>query len=422
MKAIIVNDHLYADGGADVAALSSASALARAGVEVTLFVADRPRADDARTYPFRVVSTDQDDLARGHPLSAAWQGLWNRKAAADLRALLSSCRTDDTVVHVHSWTKALSSSVFTVAPALGFAQACTLHEYFSVCPTGMLFDSQRDRICQLKPMSTSCLMTHCDARRYTHKLYRAARHAVQERHGRLPDHVDRFITISQLSQQVLARHLPLDTAFSRVRNPIDVADRPPPANVAAQQDFVMIARMFAPKGWRLFLDACERARVRAQCVGDGPDRAALQARYPAAHFTGQLDRAGVVDALRSARALVLPSRWYETQGLVIAEAAAQGVPAIVSDVCGGAEAIEHGANGLTFANGDVDALASHLRCVADDDAEVARMGREAAARFWADPPTPPRHAAELMAVYGDMLARRQVAGHRQTPTPAHVAG
>lgn len=406
MKVIVVNDHLVPDGGADVAALNSAEALAAAGAEVTVFAADRLPGADTRPRPYRIVSTGQDDLARGHPIGAALQGLWNPQAARALRALLAAHDPADTVVHVHSWTKALSSSIFPVARRAGFKQLLTVHEYFSVCPSGMLFNSQTRRICTLKPMSAACLATHCDARRYAHKLYRVARHAVQDHVGRLPRHVDRFLTISRLSQQRVAEHLPPGVRFSPVRNPIEVGPQLPPADPGAGRAFAMVARMFAPKGWEVFLEACERAGVPALCIGEGPDRAALQARFPAAQFTGQLDRAGVVAAVRSARALVLPSRWVETQGMVIAEAAAHGIPGLASDVCGGGEAIEAGVNGFIFPNGDVATLAAQLRRLADDDALARRLGAEAYRRFWADPPTHAQHARELLQVYRELLDER----------------
>lgn len=405
MRVIVVNDHLQPDGGADVAALASARALVEAGLDVTLFAADTAGPDAAAAAGLgRVVSTGQPDLARGRPARVALQGLWNSEAARRLRALVAEHDASRTVVHVHSWTKALSSSVFGAAAGSGARVVLTLHEYFSVCPSGLFYNAQTQATCPLQPMSARCIATHCDTRRYAHKLYRVLRHGVQTHLGGLARHVDHYVAISRLSQRIASPHLPPGAAFTQVPNPIEIGSRQAGADPAACRPFVMVARVFAPKGWDLFLEACRRAGVPALCVGDGPDRAALQAAYPEARFTGQLGRDGVVAAMRSARALVLASRWYESQGMVIAEAAAHGVPAIASDTCGGAEAIEPGVNGLVFASGDVAQLASHLRRLADDDALVRRMGQAAHERFWADPPDRARHARGLLGVYERVLA------------------
>jgi glycosyltransferase involved in cell wall biosynthesis len=409
MNVVIVNDHLHPDGGADMVALSSAAALAAAQANVIFFAGDRRPSDDA-TRSYEVICTGQMDLANDPDrLRAAAQGLWNPVAARQLQVLLKRLDPADTIVHVHSWTKALSSSVFRAAKRAGFRTACTLHDYFSVCPNGTLFNNQTRQLCELRPMSVACVASHCDARSYRDKLYRVGRFAVQQHIGCLPTNVDQFISISHFSENICAQHLPIDSRFAKVRNPIDMGERQPPADPAASKDFVMVARMFAPKGWELFLEACERAGVQAVAVGDGPDRPALERRFPRARYLGQIDRPGVARAMRSSRALVLPSLWHETQGMVIAEAASHGIPAIVSDTCGGAEGIDAGHSGLLFPIGNLDELTAAIRRIANDDVFARRLGGAAAERYWSDPPTPAVHANELLALYRQMLQRTGLA-------------
>lgn len=406
MRIIIVNDHLYPDGGADVVALASAEALAAEGLDVTLFVGDQLRADDRSRRLTRLVCTGQQDLLSGRQRAGvALQGLWNVTAARKLRELLRQCDPRDTVVHLHSWTKSLSSSVVPAVQAAGFPLVCTLHEYFSLCPNGVLFNHREASLCQRKPMSLDCIGTHCDARSYAHKLYRVVRQGVQKGPGGMPDRIRDFIVVSRFSERILRPALPADARIHHVRNPIDMPGADTPAEVAAAAGFVVVARLFRPKGQALFLEACERASVPATCVGGGLELAELQARFPAARFTGQLDRDGVAREMRAARALVLPSLWYETHGLVVTEAAALGVPAIVSDTCGAMDDVEHGETGLVFRSGSVSELATALRRLHDDPALAARMGERARQRFWNDPPTPAAHARELLDVYRQILDR-----------------
>lgn len=404
MRVVVLNDHLYPDGGADAVALTSAEGLAALGVDTTLFVGDRLRADDATPRRAHLVCTGQRDLLHGGA-GAAMQGLWNREAALALHALLRDFDPRDTVVHLHSWTKSLSSSVVRATQEAGFALICTLHEFFIACPNGMLFDHQAGAICSRRPMSLSCIGTHCDSRRYAHKLYRVARQTVQRGIGRMPDAIRDYISVSDYSARLLRPMLPPDARVHAVRNPIDL-EPGPPVDVAGAHEFAQVGRIVRPKGQALFLAAGRIAGVPAVCVGDGDDRAALQSAYPEARFTGALDRAGVAAALRGARALVFPSIWHETQGLVVAEAAALGVPAIVSDACAAAEAVEHERTGLHFRGGDAVDLARALRRLHEDAGFAAQLGAEAHRRYWSDPPTPQAHAHALMAVYADILARR----------------
>ena len=55
-----------------------------------------------------------------------------------MRALLDTLDPTDTVVHLHSWTKALSTSVVRAVRAGGFRLVTTLHDFLTVCPTGTL--------------------------------------------------------------------------------------------------------------------------------------------------------------------------------------------------------------------------------------------------------------------------------------------
>lgn len=415
-RVVVVNDHVAPDGGADMVALRSAEGLASAGVDVTLFVADRPTPTPPAGV--RLVCTGQvDAIANPGRVSAALQGVWNFTAARALHTLLDGFAPDNTVVHLHSWTKSLSASVARVALHRGFPVVLTLHDYFSACPNGALFDFQRNHSCHRTPLSWDCVTTHCDSRSRAFKGYRVVRHLTQQRLGGLPDRIEDFIVVSRFSQSLLAPFLPSQARCHLVRNPIDLADEPV-TDVAANTPFVMVARMLAPKGQAVFLEACDRAQVEAVCIGDGPQLAEWRAQFPRAVFPGALSRAGVSAAMRQARALVMPALWYETQGLVVDEAAALGVPTVVATTCAGSESVLDGETGLHVPGGDVAALATALRRLADNPAEAARMGQAAHRRFWADPPSLANHAQRLLDVYDDMLRSRRSPGAGRWPTTA----
>lgn len=68
-------------------------------------------------------------------------------------------------------------------------------------------------------------------------------------------------------------------------------------------------------------------------VGDGPDRAHLERRFPAARFTGMLSGEALTAAYASADVFVFPSR-TDTFGLVMLEALACGTPVAAYPVTG----------------------------------------------------------------------------------------
>ena len=143
-------------------------------------------------------------------------------------------------------------------------------------------------------------------------------------------------------------------------------------------------------------------QVRQSCISIGTELSGLRAsgeplwkkaiRYP-----------GVMAELRKARALVFPSLLYETDGLSVVEAAALGIPAIVSDVSAARASIVDGVTGLLFKAGDPKDLAEKMSALRDDETGT-RMGRAAHAHYWKNPRTLERHVQELEHTYEQVLA------------------
>ena len=109
---------------------------------------------------------------------------------------------------------------------------------------------------------------------------------------------------------------------------------------ASERIVLCVARLGREKNVELAIDAFAAANARdgvLAIVGDGPERAALQERAAArgiadrVRFTGALDPVALPDVYASADAFVFPSA-TETQGLVLAEALAAGLPIVAADV------------------------------------------------------------------------------------------
>ncbi len=110
-------------------------------------------------------------------------------------------------------------------------------------------------------------------------------------------------------------------------------------------------------------------------VGDGPQRAALERRFPAAHFTGWRDGTALARAYAQADVFVFPSR-TDTFGLVLLESLASGTPVAAYPVTGPLDILgDHPVGAL-----DADLRAACLRALQADPAAC----RAHATRFsWA---------------------------------------
>lgn len=404
MTIVVATDFAYVNGGAAKIALGSAKGLAGRGHDVTLFSAVGPVADDLRDVPgLRHVCLDQLDVWRDpNRMRAAAHSLWNHAAARRLTDVLAAMDPERTIVHLHSWTKALSSSVVRAAASRGFHVVTTLHDFLSVCPNGTFFNHGSGCRCHLRPMSAACVTTNCDAHGYTHKLWRVTRQVVQQSFGHLPEVAGDFVSVSASSETIFRPLLPPSARLHRVPNFVEVPQSDP-VPVERNDTVIYIGRLSAEKGPDLLAEATRRLGVRAVFVGDGERADAVRERYPAAEITGWLSADQVRERLRQARVLVLPSQWFETQGLVVAEAAAMGVPAIVPERSAARDWVADGVTGAWFRGGDVDDLCRALARIIESPGLAGQLGRAAYERFWAAPPTLACHVRQLEEMYASIL-------------------
>ncbi len=400
---IILTDFACLNGGASVVALNSARQMALAGSPVTVFSAVGPVDETLRGVPnLSVVCLEQEEIVKDpRRVRAFLRGVNNRPAVRALRALLAGKHPARTLVHAHQWSKALSPAVLAAVIDAGFKLAVTMHDFFIACPNGGFFVYPRLELCHRRPLSLSCLGCRCDRRSELHKIWRTVRTWAQNDWWRVSQRVHQFIGVSEFSAEILRPHLPADAPVAVVPCPCECQNHGP-APVRDNELFLFVGRLVPEKGPRLLAEAARRLGVRAAFVGDGELRVELQRDYPEHEWTGWLDARAIDGWMRRSRALVFPSLWYETLGLVVVEAAAQGVPVVVADSSAASRFIRAGESGLHFHHGSLDSLTDQLRSLRDANF-AAQLGQGAYDWYWRRPWTMTAHLDTLRGIYARML-------------------
>lgn len=400
---VIVSDDAEHSGGAASVAIDSAQMLRADGIDVHFFAGRGPVSPKLEESGIALHCLDANGFtSRGS--KGLRQGFWDAEARKRFREVLARLDPVQTVIHVHSYINTLSASVPSLAQQLGFPLAFTLHEYNFGCPYGGFFDYRLGRMCGKVGLSAGCLTTNCTKTSYARKLWRFARLVHQRGVARVPSPKAWFLSLGDLNERVLRPYLPPAARVVRVPNGIDIQKR---ERVEAErmQPLLFVGRLSAEKGAHLFVQAAEEAKAPYTVVGSGEAEQVLRRMGPNGRFLGWLDRDGVAEQMRNARALVFPSMWLEGQPLTVLEALGAGLPVIASRRTAAEEMVEHGTTGLHFEYGSIKSLRRSIETL-QDDRVTQDLSRNAYDTFWEDPPTLAKHRNRLLEVYSRMLEER----------------
>lgn len=371
---VVAGDYAYVEGGAARVAIRTAVLLKKYTDYNVVFLGGCGEPDrELRDSGVSCITLGLPDLLQNPSRADAFiHGIYNRTVYRKAVGLFRKLVPSETVLHVHAWTKVLTSAVFKAAADCGIRIVLTLHDYFLTCPNGGCYNYVRKRICTLQPMSLRCICCNCDSRSYVYKIWRCLRQVRQNRVLRKIDISHIYISAFQ-KEQLKARGVSGSREYD-VRNVIPAGKR---IRVKAEENglFLFAGRIAPEKGIDLFCKAVTLAGVEAAALGDGPLLEKMKAKYPSVSFPGWLTAEEMQEWKEQARCLVFPSVWFEGSPLTVPEMQAFGIPCIVTDCSAAKDTVLDGRNGFVV-KADAEELAEAIRKLVDD--RLAKEMSEAA--------------------------------------------
>ena len=334
--------------------------------------------------------------------------VWSDGERRRMRRALRRVRPD--VVHVHNTFPLLSPSILFACTEERIPVVMTLHNFRLACANGSLFRDGRpcERCIGTGPWSAVRYACYRDSRMMT--LPVAAMIAAHRSIGTWAHHVSRFIVMSEFGRHMMKRvGLPPDRLVVKP----NFVEEPAERRSGPGEHFLFLGRLAPEKGLDLLAEAWSRtdASLPLLVAGDGPLRGWVEhwaAATPSVRFLGRRTRGECGDLLAGARALIVPSRWYETFAMVAVEAFAAGVPPVAPRHGPFPELIDDGRNGVLFDPGDASGLAEAIERLARDEPLATRTGVAARARY-EHRFTPERNLAALLGVYGEAMGHGRAA-------------
>lgn len=337
---VIVNDFDYIQGGASKVAIDTVNELAKnKELNVYFFSGTSSDSEILDKRIIKISTNTNEFLYDKNKIRGLILGLYNMKAQKEMKKLLKKLDNKNTIIHIHGWTKCLSTSVIDICYKLNFKVILTVHDYFTICPNGGLFNFKKNRVCTKESMSVKCMLCNCDSRNYLFKIYRIIRQKIYIHTFKKLKYA---ITISNFSEKILKNSFYNNIKYFRINNPVEFnKTNQSKTNYTNNDYYIYVGRVEQEKGTDIFCRAITDLDLKGIVVGEGKLKKELEKEYSNIEFVGWKNSDEVNQYLIKSRMLIFPSRLYETMGLTVLEALSNEIPCAISSVSAANEYIKY---------------------------------------------------------------------------------
>ncbi len=360
MKILQVNKYHYPRGGADRYYLDLGERLESAGHEVAYFAMNHPRNLATPWSKYFVSRVSYNEQVWKYALKIPGRTLYSLEAKNKFKRLLRDFQPD--VIHVHNIYHQLSPSILDAAAQAKIPVIMHLHDYKLVCPNHALFVG--GKVCEkcLGGSYTACIKQRCVKDSLTASVLAAAEmylhHKVLKIYAK---NISLFIAPSLFLKNLLVKAGWPAEKIEVINNAFSTG-LPAPLNTDREDYFLYYGRLSEEKGVDVIIKAISLNKdLKLKIAGSGPADISLQTLGAEAARRGQLDFLGwregraLSTLIAQAKAVIIPSRWYENFPLTALEALSFGTPIIASDI-GGLPEIVNSQNGCLVPPDDAVAL------------------------------------------------------------------
>ena len=170
--------------------------------------------------------------------------------------------------------------------------------------------------------------------------------------------------------------------------------------------FLFCGRLTQEKGVVTLAEAHKKLTgdTPLKVLGTGPMFDYLKDNFDNVELLGFQTGETLANVIKNAKAVIVPSEWYENCSMSVLEAMSYGKPVIGANIGGIPEQILDGETGYLFKSGDANDLASKMQALADNSELVTDMGLKARSRLL-EKYSLDVHKRELIKLYQSLLSK-----------------
>jgi glycosyltransferase involved in cell wall biosynthesis len=325
---------------------------------------------------------------------------YNVLAAKHTKDRLKVFRPD--IVHIHNLHFAASAAVIRTIKRAKIPMVMTVHNYRLLCPSASLYFDDRlflDSLHVAFPWEAIKKGVYQNSKIITFWL--SLSNHLHRKIGTWKM-VDRYIFLAEHSRQLfLESSFDLDLQRTAIK-PNFTPDQTIAEKPSVDTYFLYVGRLTEEKGVMTLLQAFAGTRTWLKIAGMGPLEKTVKdyANFnDNIEYLGQQTRMEISTLLDKASAVIFPSLWYETFGMIVSESFAKAVPVIASDLGNMKILVTDGYNGKTFATGDPTALRNCIEDLVKTSAEEQKLLRKNARATYELNYSPESNLKKIIEIY-----------------------
>lgn len=378
MRLLNVNNYHYRRGGSDVLYMEHASMFESMGHEIAYFSMHHPKNEDtpwSRTFV--------NEIEFGHEygsfaqLIMATKVVYSFEARRQIGDVISEFKPD--IAHLHCIYHHLSPSILDALRSAKIPIVMTAHDLKLACPAYKMLN--RSGICELCRQGSvlNVVKNRCIRDSFLASAVVAVESGLQRWLQTYQKSLDAIVVPSRFFLDKFVEWGWSRDRFTYIPNYVD-ADRFAPQYRPGRY-FIYFGRLAPEKGLKTLIKAAAATGYEMTFVGTGPEEASLRALVAElgapVKFSGYQSGEELHALIRGARAVVLPSEWYENAPLSVLESMALGKTVIGARIGGIPELILEDHTGWLFKSGDVQDLSAVLdRVYAMSDEKISECGKQ----------------------------------------------
>lgn len=406
MRILQINKFLYRRGGAEIHMLDLCELLKKHGHEVIHFSTSDPQNEFSPHSQYFIPSIDLR-MAGGflNQIKTFGHILYSTLAAKKIEKLIKETKPD--IAHLHNIYRHLSPSILRVLKKYKIPTVMTLHDYKLICPNYKLFTE--GQICErckggkyLNAAKHKCVFN-----KTAYSLAAALEMSLHKFWKIYEKNTDIFISPSEFLKN---KFIEFGQDSSKIKILPNFLFKKGGTNETKLEEstvnsyLLYFGRISEEKGLMTLLEAAKlMPEISIRIVGNGPQKSDLfnkitMERLANIKLLDYKTGAELEKEILGARAVILPSVWYENYPLSVLEALGYGKLVIASRLGGLPEIIKDKETGFLFNPGDAADLARVVKDIWNDETKIKKMNEKAQQQVQ-ELNNPEKYYEELMKIY-----------------------